>query len=141
MQSLAARYTLAAALTGALLVGATMSALAATSVTEPSVIAFDQKPQNGQITLDYAYLPAKGYAVVYDADKDGNPIKEPLGHVELNAGDHRNVKIKLNAEPASGTKVWVSLYHDKDGKPGFDRQADASYWSGALPAANRLTIR
>ena len=141
MHTLALRYTAAATLTGAFLVGATIAASAATPATEPSVLAFDQKPQSGHVILDYAYLPAKGYAVVYGADKEGKPVKEPLGHVELNAGDHRGVKIKLNNEPAAGSKVWISLYQDKDAKPGFDRQGDAPFWTGALPAENSLTIR
>lgn len=141
MQSIMARYTLAAALAGVFVIGATAATRAATSSTEPSVLAFDQKAQGGHIMLDYAYLPAKGYAVVYGADKDGKPIREPLGSVELTAGDHRSVKIKLNSEPPSGSKLWVSLYQDKDGKPGFDRQGDVSFWSSGLPAENAVTLR
>lgn len=125
---------------GALLLsGATLSAHAAT--TDPSIVAFDQKIANGHVVLDYAYLPTNGYAVVYGADKDGKPIKEPLGVVELEAGDHRDTKIKLNTEPAEGSKLWVSLYSDKDGKPGFDRKGDVSFWQSELPAENQIVVK
>lgn len=91
--------------------------------------------------VEYAYLPEKGYAVVYGTDKDGNPIRESLGHIELNAGDHRKFKIKLDKEPPSGTKLWVSLYSDKDGKTGFDRKGDMAIWQDRLPAANQIVVQ
>jgi len=131
----------AGSLSALLLTGATLSAHAATSMTEPSVLAFNQKVQNGQLVIDYAYLPAKGYAVVYGADADGKPLKEPLGHAELGAGNHTNVKIKLNSEPAKGSKLWVSLYADKDGKPGFNRGGDVSFWQDRLPRENEIIVQ
>lgn len=111
------------------------------AATEPSVMVLDQKASGSELLVEHAYMPEKGYAVVYGADKDGNPIREPLGHIELGQGAHTKFKIKLNKEPAPGTKLWVSLYKDKDGKAGFDKQADAAIWGEKLPYENRVTIQ
>lgn len=126
-------------LSALLVTGVVAPAHAAT--TQPSVLAMNQKIDNGHVVVDYAYLPSSGYAVVYGSDKDGSPLKEPLGTLELAAGDHRGIKIKLNSEPQKGSKLWVSLYHDKDGKPGFDRQGDVSYWPSQLPSENQITTQ
>lgn len=128
----------------ALLMGAfAVTAHAATQgdKTEPSVMVLDQKASDGHLFVEYAYMPNKGYAVVYGADKDGNPIREPLGHIELNQGSHLQFKIKLDKPAAPGTKLWVALYADKDGKSGFDKQADAAIWGDKLPAENSVTIQ
>lgn len=128
----------------ALLVGgfvATANAATQGDRTEPSVMVLNQKVQEGHLFVEYAYLPRKGYAVVYGADKDGKPIREPLGHLSLDQGSHMKFKIKLDKEVPSGTKLWVSLYEDKDGKSGFDKQADASIWGEKLPAENQVTIQ
>lgn len=111
------------------------------AATEPSVMVLDQKASGGELLVEHAYMPEKGYAVVYGADKDGNPIREPLGHTELGQGPHTKFKIKLSREPEPGTKLWVSLYKDKDGKAGFDKQADAAIWGDELPYENRVTIQ
>lgn len=131
--------SLATVFTGALAV----SAHAATQgdKTEPSVMAMNQKLQDGHLAVEYAYMPTKGYAVVYGADKDGKPIREPLGHVELDQGSHVKFKIKLDKAPPAGAKLWVSLYQDKDGKSGFDKQADASIWGDKLPAENQIVVQ
>jgi hypothetical protein len=129
----------AGGLSALLILGVTVSAHAAT--TDPSVIAFSQRFEKEHFVLDYAFLPSNGYAVVYGADKDGKPIREPLGIAELKAGDHRGVRIKLNSTPEKGAKLWVSLYSDKDGKPGFDRKGDVSFWQGDLPAENQVTVQ
>ena len=131
----------AGGLSALLLTGVTTTAHAATSATPPSVVAFNQKIDGGSVTVDYAYLPTKGYAVVYGADKDGNPVKQPLGVTELEPGDHRGVKIKLNSEPQSGSKLWISLYSDKDAKAGFDRAGDSSFWAEALPLENQILVK
>lgn len=131
----------AGSLSALLLTGATLSAHAATSATEPSILAMNQKIKDGQLAVDYAYLPAKGYAVVYGTDADGKPLKEPLGHVELGAGSHFGFSIKLNGEPPKGSKLWVSLYADKDGKAGFDRSRDVSFWTERLPSENQITVQ
>ena len=135
------RPGVAAGLASAVVVGLTIAAYAEISATPPSVLIFDQKPQDGTIKLEYAHLPSNGYVVLYGADKEGLPIREPLGHVELKAGDHRNIAIKLNTAPQSGELLWAALYVDKDGKPGFDKTADASIWHDELPLENRFVVR
>lgn len=131
----------AGGLSALLWTGVTVSAHAATSATEPSVLAMSQKVEGGLITLDYAYLPTKGYAVVYGSDKDGKPVKVPLGVTELSPGDHRGVKVKLNSQPQAGSKLWISLYSDKDGKAGFDRASDAPFWPDTPPLENQIVVR
>lgn len=126
-----------------LITGVATVAQAATpaSTTPPSVVVLNQKIEDGSVFVEYAYLPEKGYAVIYGADKDGNPIRESLGHLELAAGDHRKFKIKLDKAPPAGSKLWVSLYTDKDGKAGFDRQVDMAIWQDRLPAANQIAVQ
>jgi hypothetical protein len=122
--------------------GATVANAAATAATTPpSVVALNQKIEDGNVSVEYAYLPEKGYAVIYGADKDGNPIRDALGHIELAAGDHRKVTIKLDKVPPAGSKLWVSLYTDKDGKAGFNRKGDTAIWQDRLPAANQILVQ
>jgi hypothetical protein len=135
------RPALATGLASAVVVGLNIAAYAETSATPPSVLIFDQKPQDGKVMVEYAHLPSNGYVVLYGADKNGQPIREPIGHVELKAGDHRRVDIKLYTAPQSGTHMWAALYSDKDGKPGFDKTADASIWNDELPFENRFVVR
>ena len=135
------RPVVAAGLASAILVNLTIAAYAETSATPPSVLIFDQKPQDGQITVEYAYLPSNGYVVLYGADKNGQPVHEPLGHIELKAGDHRKIGIKLNNATQNGKTMWAALYVDKDSKPGFDKTADASIWNDELPLENRFVVR
>lgn len=141
MKTLLTGIATAGGLSALLLTGVTMSAHAAVSATDPSVLAMNQKIQGGAVTLDYAYLPAKGYAVIYGADKEGKPVKEPLGVTELGPGDHRGVKVKLNSQPQAGSKLWISLYSDKDGKAGFNRAGDAAFWPEALPSENHIIVK
>jgi hypothetical protein len=133
---------IAGGLSALLLTGFATSAFAAThATTPPSVVVFNQKLEAGNVLVEYANLPQKGYAVVYGADKDGKPIREPLGHLELEAGDHRKFKIKLSNPPPAGGKLWVSLYTDKDGKSGFDRAGDKSVWNDQLPSDHQIAIQ
>lgn len=131
----------AAALVPIIIVGFTCAAQAETAAKPPSVLIFDQKLRNGEVTVEYAYLPTNGYVIVYGADKDGKAIREPLGHVELKAGDHRKFAIKLTTAPPVGESMWAALYVDKDGKPGFDRTVDASIWNDKLLVENRFIAR
>ena len=126
----------AAALAAAFVAGASVAAHAV-----PSVLAFDQKVQRDEVTLDYVMLPTDGYVVIYGADKDGKPMKAPLGHAELKAGDHRAIKVKLDTTPQSGSTLWASLYADKDGKSGFDKGGDAPIWSEGIPLVNRFIVK
>ncbi len=134
----AAAIALPLAVTGGLANAATGSA----STTEPSVMVFDQTIRDGKVSISYAYLPKNGYVVVYGASTDGKPSGEPFGHVDLKSGDHRDITIKLDRVPAAGTKLWASLYEDRDGKTGFSRGADVSLWQGGkLPLENSFVVR
>lgn len=136
-------------LTGMFAGAAAVAALSAAAVaavpaptTEPSVLVFDQTHKGDSVKIDYVYLPKKGYVVIYGADAAGKPTGEPLAHVPLEAGDHRNISVKLTAVPTAGSKLWASLYEDSDGKPGFAKGSDVSLWSdGKLPQENAFTIR
>jgi hypothetical protein len=141
MQYFVKSRVVAAGLASAVIVGLTVAANAETSATPPSVLIFDQKPQDGKVMIEYAHLPRNGYVVLYGADKNGLPVREPLGHIELKAGDHRKFAIKLNNAPQSGEPMWAALYVDKDNKPGFDKTADASIWNDELPLENRFVVR
>lgn len=129
---------------GAAFIGATVMAVHAATPAGagvPSVLAFDQKAQGNQVSINYAYLPENGYVVIYGVGKNGKAIREPLGYAEVKAGDHRNMAVTLNAAPASGTQLWASLYRDKDSKAGFDKAADQSWWGTNLPAEGRFVIQ
>jgi hypothetical protein len=123
-----------------LLVGAAATAQANVEITEPSIIIRNQSLDNNQVTLDYAFLPQKGYAVVYKAGDERKPTGEPLGHVPLDAGDHRNVKIELSGDVAAGSELLVSLYQDAGKQEAFDRKSDQSFWQGSLPGTNVVTV-
>jgi hypothetical protein len=115
---------------------------AAGSTTEPSVMVFDQAAKDGKVNISYAYLPKNGYVVVYGTSADGKVSGEPLGSASLKAGDHRDVAVKLSSQPAPGTKLWATIYEDRDGKQGPARGTDMAIWeSSALPRENAFTIR
>lgn len=121
-----------------------LAAVAAVSAPtgEPSVLVFDQAHKSGTVNISYVYLPKKGYVVIYGADAAGKPTGEALAHVPLEAGDHRNIAVKLTTAPAAGAKLWASLYEDSDGKPGFAKGADLSLWAdGNVPLENAFTVR
>lgn len=122
--------------------GAAGAAIAATSPAgEPSVLVLDQKLQNGQVMIDYANLPAKGYIAIYGSDDKGQPSGPPIGSVAVAPGDHRNVKVMLDRAPKSGERLWASLYTDADNTPQFTPgKGDTPVWS-KLPAENAFTVR
>lgn len=100
------------------------------SQTAPSVIALNQKLRNDQVTVTYAYLPADGFLAIYGSDKNGHLGDKPLGRIELKAGDHRNVAVKLDSAPATGSALWVSLSGENQ----------ESYWPKALPLQNKFKV-
>lgn len=129
------------ALPSALMVALLFAAHAANAATAPSILVLDQKAENGEIVIEYAYLPADGYIVLYGVDKSGNAVRVAVGHASLKAGSHVKVPVKMDAAAASGSEMWATLYADKDQKPGFDKTADASIWNNALPLANKFVVR
>lgn len=125
---------------------APMTSHAATSEEEmfpPSVLAFDQKSSDKKIVVDYAHLPSAGYVAVYGTDAAGKPKGEPLGYSKIDAGEHRQLSIVLNDQPASGDRLWLSLYKDTDSDPSFKPgSGDKPVWSKMeLPAENKIIIR
>ncbi len=139
------KHRLIAVLAGAAGIGLLAGAASANvppAAGEPSVLVFDQRHKGASVTISYAYLPKKGYAVIYGADAAGKPMGQPLAHVPLDAGDHRDITVKLNEDLQPGTKLWASLYEDRDGKQGFVKGADVSFWpDGKLPMENAFTVR
>jgi hypothetical protein len=111
-------------------------------VAPPSVLAFDQKSA-GEITIDYVNLPSSGYVAVYKSDASGNPTERPIGHAAMAKGDHRNIKVPLEAAPNAGDRLWISLYKDADQKPTFDPgSGDTPVWAKyELPAQNIIVVR
>lgn len=75
----------------------------------PSVLALNQKPKGNDVSITYAYFPQKGKLAVYRSDARGGRGRTRLGEVNIGAGDHRNVMIKLKAAPKPGTKLWAAV--------------------------------
>ncbi|WP_181337277.1 DUF7282 domain-containing protein [Hyphomicrobium methylovorum] len=112
-----------------------------TAGTQASIIVMNQKLKDSKVKLTYAYAPEKSFAVVFRSDEGGKTAGKPLGTVELNAGDHRNVDIPLSGVKP-GDKLWVSLYQVQNGDTQFNRAHDVSYWAGKnLPKANSFIIQ
>lgn len=134
-----------AVVAGAAVLGAAKAALAVTAAggltTPPSVLVFNQKLTNGAVDVAYANIPSKGYLVVMGSDAQGMPQGTPLGSASINAGDHRNVKVKLSGEPKAGDRLWVSMSLDSDNKPGYDAAADKAVWPGKLPSENMFVVQ
>ncbi len=129
--------TTAGLLGAAIMVGAAQAAVAN---APPSILVFSQKPAGSQVSIDYVNIPANGYVVVYAADANGKPTGAPLGSVAVNAGSHMDLKVALSAAPAPGKNLWASLYKDKDGKEGFNKQGDKAVWS-QIPMQNAFTVQ
>jgi len=110
---------------------------AAAATVPASILVFDQKLDTKSVKLSYVYVPEKSVAVVY---ADGAEKKQPLGTLAVAPGDHRDLKITLANEPEKGSKLWVSLYRDKDGKA--EPKADQAYWSAdRLPATSGFLVQ
>jgi len=133
------------AVMGATAFGASTAVLAltvpGTFTTEPSVLVFNQKLTNGAVDVAYANIPSKGYLVVMGSDAQGMPQGAPIGSASINAGDHRNVKVKLTGEAKTGDKLWVSMSLDSDNKPGYDAAGDKPLWTGKLPAGHMFVVQ
>lgn len=75
----------------------------------PSVIALNQQVKNGEVAITYANLPKDGYLVIHPSMQSGKLSDTVLGSVQLKAGDHRNIRVKLDKAVAKGTKLWAEL--------------------------------
>jgi hypothetical protein len=87
----------------------TGTAALAAAGTPPSVIAMSQKLKGDSVSITYAYMPKAGTLAIYSSTKSGTMSVEPVGHVALPAGDHRDISVDLKSKPASGTKLWAVL--------------------------------
>lgn len=112
----------------------------ALDVTDPSLIVFDQKADGGSINLSYVFLPHNGYVALYGSDADGKVTGDVLGYVPLPSGDHRNVTVKIDKAPESGTTLWASLYRDVDGDKKLDKEQDKPFWPNGKPLENSFNI-
>ena len=112
------------------------------AITPPSVLVFDQKSEGSSVIIKYAQLPRAGYIAIYNSDATGKVTGEPLGHVALKAGDHRDVKVQLSKAPPASAKLRAALYEDKDGDSKLDKSKDVSFWAdGNLPAGGMFQLQ
>lgn len=112
-----------AVLFGATTLSAVLVATAAfaASGTPASIIAFNQKPKNSEVTITYAYLPKDGALDIFAVGPNGMRKGKSLGKVALKAGDHRDVAVALNDLPAKGTKLIAVIEKDKPVNRSGDR--------------------
>jgi hypothetical protein len=114
---------------------------AQTSLTEPSVLVFNQKTEGKSVLINYTLMPKPGYVVIYGSGADGKPTGDPLGHIHLTAGDHREIKVDLKSEVPAKTQLWAAMYEDKDGDTKLDKSKDQAFWAGSkLPYENKFQI-
>lgn len=120
----------------------TLAAGAALAMTTPpSVTVLNQAVKSNAVDITYAYLPTSGHVVVLGSDANGKLGDRILGSAEMKAGDHRDFKVNLTEAPKPGEKLWVSLYDDTDGKPGFDMKADKPVWGDRIPLQNAFIVK
>lgn len=82
----------------------------------PSIIAMNQRPKGGDVSITYANLPQKGTLVLFEGDGRGRMGKTRVGKVALDAGDHRNIKVRLSPMPRNGARLYAVL-EQSNGKP------------------------
>jgi hypothetical protein len=92
-------------------------AFAAEPGTQASVIAMNQKAKNDSVSITYAFAPKDGTLTIFSANPQKNANAKPIGEASLTPGDHRDVHVKLNVEPKSGTRLWAVIEQGKGAKP------------------------
>lgn len=90
----------------------------------PSIIAMNQKPKGGDVSITYANLPEKGTLVLFEGDRNGQMGKTRVGKVALDAGDHRNIKVQLSPMPRNGARLFAVL-EQSNGKPFHNQRSSA----------------
>jgi len=83
----------------------------------PSVLVRNQKVKADTISITYANLPKAGTLAIFEAGAKGGPGRKEIGHVALAAGDHRQVKVKLDQMPRTGTRLWAVIEPAGSSKP------------------------
>ena len=105
----------------------TVGALAANrAATAPSVIALNQKIKNDDVSITYAYLPKDGTLAIFESNGSGKMTGKPIGQVALKAGEHRDVKVQLESQPTSGTRLRAVL-EQQGGKALKGRPGEQSF--------------
>jgi hypothetical protein len=99
-----------AVLVGAAALAAPLATAAlAADIYPPSVIALNQKPKASDVSITYANLPEKGTLAIFESDAQGRMGKTRVGRVALDAGNHRNIRVKLSPMPRNGATLWAVL--------------------------------
>lgn len=96
------------------------TATVAMAAGAPSVIAMNQKIANGEVSITYANMPKDGFLVIHASSASGKATGDVLGEVALKAGDHRNIKVKVNGSVARGATLWAELQPAKDSTKAFE---------------------
>jgi len=85
----------------------------------------DQTVSNDTVVIKDVYLPSDGYLVIHQARADGTmKAPESIGHTILKKGQHKAVKVELEASVESGDKLFAMLHNDT-GKHGHYEFAES----------------
>ena len=90
-------------------VGAQSSPQAQVPPYPPSVTVLDQELENGEVSVTYAFLPKPGKLTILSGDPEKASDASVIGSIELQAGDHRQVKVPLTNAPKAGTQLWAKV--------------------------------
>jgi hypothetical protein len=95
----------------------------------PSVTVLNQKLKGDAVKITYAFLPKDGTLAIFSGDPANKASASVVGSVDLQAGDHREIKVPLTGEPKSGTQLWAMVEQGKSGKPfaNADERAEQSF--------------
>lgn len=90
----------------------------------PSIIAMNQKPKSGDVTITYANVPEKSTLAIFASDANGKMGTTRVGQTSLDAGDHRDFRVQLKPMPKNGARLWAVL-EGPDGKPLKNQRSNA----------------
>jgi LPXTG-motif cell wall-anchored protein len=89
------------------------TAPAAPSGPTPSLQVHDQPITNGTITVDKVVAAQSGWVAVHMFGPDGKLLLTPLaGLIQVKAGTHTNVRVKLDRSFKAGDKLMPMLHVD-----------------------------
>jgi len=90
-------------------VGAQNSPQAQVPPYPPSVTVLDQELKSDEVSVTYAFLPKDGKLTILSGDPEKMSDASVIGSVDLQAGDHRQVKVPLTDAPKPGTQLWAQV--------------------------------
>lgn len=90
-------------------VGAQNSPQAQVPPYPPSVTVLDQEIKNDEVSITYAFLPKDGKLTILSGDPEKMSDASVIGSVDLQAGDHHQVKVPLTDAPKAGTQLWAKV--------------------------------